>query len=57
MVSMWSQDCAFSFNGKPLKFIEQFIYLSSYISSTESNINMHIGKSWTATYKLISSSP
>ena len=31
-------------NGKPLKLIDQFIYLGSNISSTESDINIHIGK-------------
>ena len=32
-----------SFNGKPLKKVDQFIYLSSNISSTESNVNMRLG--------------
>ena len=33
---------------KPLKLINQFKYLVSNISSTESNINIHIEKLWTA---------
>ena len=37
------QKGAFSiWSGKPLKFIDQFTYLGSNISSTESNINIHI---------------
>ena len=35
-------------NSKPLKLIDQFIYLSSNISSTKSDINICIVKSWTA---------
>ena len=31
-------------SGKPQKFIDQFIYLDSNISSTESNVNICIGK-------------
>ena len=38
---------------KPLKLIDQFIYLSSNISSTESNVNIHIGKVWTTIDKLL----
>ena len=34
-------------NGKPLKLVDHFTYLSSNISSTESDINIHIGKAWT----------
>ena len=30
-----------SYNGKLLKLVNQFIYLSSNISSTESNVNKH----------------
>ena len=30
-------------NSKPLKLIDEFIYLNSNISSTESNENIHIG--------------
>ena len=41
----FNQDGAISsLNGKPLK-LDQFIYLSSNISSTESDVN--IGKAWT----------
>ena len=29
-------------NTKPLKLVDKFIYLDSNISSTESNINIHI---------------
>ena len=39
-----------SLNGKPLKLVNQFTYLSSNISSTESDVN--IGKAWMAIDKL-----
>ena len=35
-------------SGKLLKLVDLFTYLSSNISSTESNVNRHIGKKWTA---------
>ena len=38
-----------SLNAKPLKFEDQFSYSRSNISSTESNVNICIGKAWTAT--------
>ena len=38
-------------NGKPLK-LDLFIYLGSNISSTEIDVNVHIGKAWTAIDKL-----
>ena len=34
-------------NGKPMKIIDQFIYVGSNISSTESDVDIHIGKAWT----------
>ena len=37
-----------SLSGKPLKLVNQFIYLSSNILSTESDVQTHIGKAWTA---------
>ena len=36
-------------HGKPLKSVDQFIYLGSNISSTESEVKTHIGKIWTTT--------
>ena len=42
-----------SLNGKPLKLVDQFIYLSSNISSTESNVNIFIGKTRTAIDRLL----
>ena len=39
-------------NGKPLKFVDQFTYLSSNISSAESDVNICISKAWTAVEKL-----
>ena len=33
-------------NGKPLKLVDQFIYLRRNISSTESDDNIWVGKLW-----------
>ena len=41
------------FRGKPLKLVDQFIYLVSNISLTESDVNIHIGKIWIAIEKLL----
>ena len=40
-------------SGKLLKLFYQFSYLSSNISSTESNVNICIGKTWIAIERLI----
>ena len=41
----FKQDAAIStLNGKPLKFVDQFIYLGSNISSTERDANLCIGR-------------
>ena len=42
----------FSLNDKPLKLVEQFTYLGSNISATESDANIYIGKAWTVIYRL-----
>ena len=42
-----------SLNGKPLKLVDQFIYISSNISSTESNVNKCKDKSLTAFDRLL----
>ena len=39
-------------DGKPLKPVEQFTYLGSNISSTESDVNTRIGQAWSATNRL-----
>ena len=39
-------------NGRPLKLVDKFAYLSSKISSTESNINIRQAKAWTAIDRL-----
>ena len=39
-------------NGKPLKLVDLFTYLSSNISSTESDVNIHIRTVQTAIYRL-----
>ena len=45
----FNQDGAISsLNGKFLKLVDQFIYLGSDISSTESDVNICIGKALTA---------
>ena len=33
---------------KPLKLVNQFIYLGSIISSTESDVRIRMGKAWRA---------
>ena len=38
-------------HGKPLKLVEQVMYLGRNLSSTEINVN--IGKVWTATDRLM----
>ena len=44
-----NQDAAISsINCEPRNLVDQFIYLGSNISSTESNVNMCRGKAWTA---------
>ena len=40
----FNQDGAISLNDKSLKLVDEFIYLSSNISSTESDVNIHINK-------------
>ena len=46
------EDAISLLNGKPLKLVDQLIYLGSNISSTESNINIRIGKALTVIDKL-----
>ena len=43
----------FSLNDKPLKLLDQFVQFSSNISSTESNVNIHIDKVWIAIDRLM----
>ena len=43
----------FTSSGKPLKLVDQFIYFGSHISSTERNVNIDIGKVWTAINRLL----
>ena len=47
---VWVFDCVYgaisSWNGKTLKSVDQFIYLGSYISATESDVNICIGCYW-----------
>ena len=39
-------------DSKPLKPVEQFTYLGSNISSTESDVNARIGKAWSTINRL-----
>ena len=49
----FNQDGAIcSLNDKLLKLVDQFTYLGSNISSTESDVNTRVGKAWTAIYRL-----
>ena len=40
-------------NGGLLKLIDKFIYLGSSISSTESDVNIRLAKTWTAIDRLL----
>ena len=43
----FNQNCVISsLKDKPLKLVDQFIYIGSNISSTESHVNIRIGKAW-----------
>ena len=45
---MFNQDGAISsLSGKPLKFVNQFKYFGSSISSIENDVNVCIAKAWT----------
>ena len=48
----FNKDSVISLNDKPLKLVDQFIYLGSNISSTESNVNVCIDKGWTGINRL-----
>ena len=39
-------------SSRPLKLVNLFIYLGSSISSTEKDVNICIGKAWTAIDRL-----
>ena len=41
-----------SLSGKPLRLLDQFPYLGNNISSTESNVNIYIGKARTVIDRL-----
>ena len=43
-VCFYQDGAIFSLNGRPLRFVNHFTYLGSNISSTESNVIIHIGK-------------
>ena len=40
-------------NGSSLKLVDKFIYLGSSVSSTKTNINMRLAKTWTASDMLL----
>ena len=42
------EEAIFILSGMHLKFVNQFKYLSSNVSSIESYVNIYIGKAWTA---------
>ena len=43
----------YSRNGSPLKLVDNFIYLGSSISSTETDINTRLAKAWAAIDRLL----
>ena len=58
-IPTWTEEICFnqddaisSLDIKPLKFVDKFKYLGSNISSTESDVNICIGKAWTAIDRL-----
>ena len=38
--------------GEPVKQVSSFIYLGSEVADTESDVNIRIGKAWTALNKM-----
>ena len=51
---LFKQDKAiFTIRDKLLKLVDQFTYIGSNISSTESDVNIHIGKAWTTIDRLL----
>ena len=38
---------------RPLRLVYMFTYFSSHISSTESDVNIHLAKAWTAINRLL----
>ena len=49
----FNQNWVISFRGKPLKLVDQFIHLGSNILSSESDVNICIGKTWTSIDRLL----
>ena len=43
----------YTLSGGPLKLVDMFTYLISSISSTESDVNIHLVKAWTVTDRLL----
>ena len=44
----FNQGAIATLNGSSLKLVDKFTFLSSSVSSTESHVNMHLAKVWTA---------
>ena len=40
-------------SGSPLKFVDKLMYLGGSISSTESDVNIHLVKAWVAINRLL----
>ena len=49
---IFSKGATSTLNSKTLKLVDEFTYVGNNISSTESNVNIGIGKAWTAIDKL-----
>ena len=52
-MDFYQDGAIFSLNSKSLTLIDQFTYLGSNISSTESAVNKRMSKTWTAVYLTI----
>ena len=48
----WNEKHPSTWSGRPLK-LDKFTYLSSNISSTESDVNIYLPKAWTAIHSLL----
>ena len=51
-ISFKQKTAIYTLNGKLLKLVDQFTYLSSNISFTESDVNIHLTNKWNAIERL-----
>ena len=51
-IMCFKQGVTSTLSGNPLRLVDQFTYVGSNTSSTESDLNIHITMVWTATERL-----